>query len=252
MTEASLALAPQNINAASERIPELDGLRGLAVLLVMAYHAFAYEMTLEPWHGLGRVLATLTNLGWLGVDLFFVLSGFLITSVLLRTHLNAEGLRSFYWRRALRILPLYFVVLLVIWLSYSGAGSFVLLSAFFLSNFVTLFGVPLIYGPLWSLAVEEHFYLVWPWVMRFVTLPRLAWLAAGIALTQPLARGVGFYYSCDIYYFTWFRLDGLAWGAFFACLFYCSTQPGSTCLRFVKAAWSAALALLLVGYLGGY
>ena len=166
MTEASPILGSTNNSKAPERIPELDGLRGLAVLMVMAYHAFAYEMVREQWGGLARALVWVTNLGWLGVDLFFVLSGFLITGVLLRTRQDARYLSNFYWRRALRILPLYFFVLLVIGLFYAHAGQFVLLSALFLVNWASLFGVPLIYGPLWSLAVEEHFYLFWPWVVR--------------------------------------------------------------------------------------
>ncbi len=245
MTEASLTFDSIHNSKKVERIPELDGLRGLAVLMVMAYHAFAYEMVRESWEGLARILVWVTNLGWLGVDLFFVLSGFLITGVLLRTRQDVRYLSNFYWRRALRILPIYFLALLVIGLCYANAGRFVLLSAFFLSNTVSLFGVPLVYGPLWSLAVEEHFYLFWPWVVRALTPRRLTWLAAGIALGQPLIRGIGFITKADIYYFTWFRLDGLAWGALLACLFFLSEKPRQVGRKVVKAAWGLAVLLSL-------
>ncbi len=245
MTEASTTFDSNYNSKAVERIPELDGLRGLAVLMVMAYHAFAYEMVREQWEGFARVLVSVTNLGWLGVDLFFVLSGFLITGVLLRTRQDAQYLSNFYWRRALRILPLYFLVLLVIGLCYANAGQFVLLSTFFLANLVSLFGVPLVYGPLWSLAVEEHFYLFWPWVVRAVTPRRLTWLAAGIAFFQPLVRGLGFIAKTDIYYFTWFRLDGLAWGAWLACLFFLSDQPKQVGRNVARWAWGLAVFLSL-------
>ncbi len=245
MTEASPILGSTNNSKAVERIPELDGLRGLAVLMVMAYHAFAYEMVREQWEGFARILVLVTNLGWLGVDLFFVLSGFLITGVLLRTRQDVRYLSNFYWRRALRILPLYFLVLLVIGLCYVSAGQFVLLSAFFLANLVSLFGVPLVYGPLWSLAVEEHFYLFWPWVVRALTPRHLTWLALTIALSQPLVRGLGFITKTDIYYFTWFRLDGLAWGAWLACLFFLSDQPRQVGRKVAIFALGVAMLLLV-------
>ncbi|NOT62049.1 MAG: acyltransferase [Acidobacteria bacterium] len=247
MTEASPTLDSTNNSKAVERIPELDGLRGLAVLMVMAYHAFAYEMVYEQWYGFARLLAWVTNLGWLGVDLFFVLSGFLITGVLLRTRQDVHYLGNFYWRRALRILPLYFLILLVVVSCYANAGWFVLLSAVFLSNLVTLFGVPLVYGPLWSLAVEEHFYLFWPWVVRALTPRRLAWLATGVAFSQPLARGAGFLTNTDIYYFTWFRLDGLAWGALLACLLFLSIKPKQAGRQVAIVALGLATMLSFIG-----
>jgi peptidoglycan/LPS O-acetylase OafA/YrhL len=240
VTEASTTFDSTYNSKAVERIPELDGLRGIAVLMVMAYHAFAYEMVREQWEGFARILVWVTNLGWLGVDLFFVLSGFLITGVLLRTRQDVRYLSNFYWRRAVRILPLYFLVLLVIGLCYANSSRFVLLSAFFLSNMVSLVGVPLIYGPLWSLAVEEQFYLFWPWVVRFLTPRRLVWLAAGIALLQPAVRGIGFITKTDIYYFTWFRMDGLAWGAWLACLLFLSERPREAGRRVAAFAWSLA------------
>jgi peptidoglycan/LPS O-acetylase OafA/YrhL len=229
-----------------ERIAELDGVRGMAVLLVMGYHAFAYQMMHEAWSGWVRFIVTVTNLGWLGVDLFFVLSGFLITGILLRTKGRLGALSNFYTRRALRILPLYFAVLLIVLLAYQHSSSFVLLSAFFLANMVVLFGVPLVYGPLWSLAVEEHFYLIWPWLVRGTSLPVLWRIAGVIAVGEPVARALGFAYGWDVYYFSWFRFDGLAWGALLAMVFHL-TSARATLLKFGLVVWVAAIGIFLVG-----
>src|SRR5437899_1551206 len=98
------------------RIGELDGIRGIAVLMVLAFHMFSYSMLHEHWSGFARAIMLATMPGWLGVDLFFVLSGFLITGILLDTRNDDRYLRNFYARRALRILPLYYVVLLIIWI----------------------------------------------------------------------------------------------------------------------------------------
>ena len=88
------------------RVPELDGIRGIAVLLVLALHGFAWSMQEDTWTGFPRAIELLTRPGGLGVDLFFVLSGFLITGILLNSVGKPHYFRNFYGRRALRILPL--------------------------------------------------------------------------------------------------------------------------------------------------
>jgi peptidoglycan/LPS O-acetylase OafA/YrhL len=235
-------------NVTEERIPELDGVRGLAVLLVMAYHAFAYEMVFEQWTGLARGIVAVTNLGWLGVDLFFVLSGFLITGILLRAKGQPRALAHFYVRRALRILPLYYAVLLVILTVSANSGKFVLLSAAFLANVVTLFGVPLLYAPLWSLAVEEHFYLVWPWLVRAARPAVLATVAAAIVICEPVARAWGFLNGWEVYYFSWFRFDGLAWGALLALAWQVWRNDPSRIWRLALGGGLSAVACLLVAW----
>lgn len=230
---------------AGARIAELDGVRGLAVLMVMAYHGFAYEMVFKTWSGWARVVTALTNFGWLGVDLFFVLSGFLITGILLRTKQEPHALLNFYRRRALRILPLYYAVLLIVLLVYAHSGAFVLLSAFFLANVVTLFGVPFIYPPLWSLAVEEHFYLLWPWIVRAVTPAALALIAGAIVVGEPLARAAGFAQGWEVYYFSWFRFDGLAWGALLAVFIQRTRHDPMKLGKLGAAGWVSASVLLL-------
>jgi len=87
------------------RIPALDGFRAIAILSVLACHLFAYSMLHKPWTLFPRIMAAVTAPGWLGVDLFFVLSGFLITSILLKNRASADYYRSFYARRFWRIVP---------------------------------------------------------------------------------------------------------------------------------------------------
>src|SRR5260370_22338850 len=120
-------------------IPALDGIRGIAVVSVLAYHLIAYSMQLraqlgQAWATFPKLMELLTWPGFLGVDVFFVLSGFLITGILLDSKGDEHFLRNFYVRRALRILPLYMVVLAIIGVAYSNSGRFVLLSIFFLST----------------------------------------------------------------------------------------------------------------------
>ncbi len=156
-------------------VPVLDGLRGLAILLVLLHHfANVYApsaWTRNAWH---RVVGS----GWCGVDLFFVLSGFLITGILHDARRGPGYFRNFYMRRVLRIFPLYYGVLAALFLAYPLlAGSHQRFAALaehqpwlwlYAQNFkVILSGdwVPCGMNHFWSLAVEEQFYLFWPFVV---------------------------------------------------------------------------------------
>lgn len=146
----------------------LDGLRFLCIAAVIWHHG--------PWWPTMETPAAVLQRGFVGVDFFFVLSGYLITTLLLREeHLRGRfSLKGFYWRRALRILPIYFFVVTL------AAGYFIVVKGqwellellpyyyLFLSNFLTTH-IPLL-GPTWSLAVEEQYYLIWPLLLLF--LPR--------------------------------------------------------------------------------
>jgi peptidoglycan/LPS O-acetylase OafA/YrhL len=160
----------------TSRDPALDGLRGFAVLLAFLFHFGGGLSSPNPLvHGLGIV----SESGWIGVVLFFALSGFLITGSLWDSLNQSNLLRNFYARRALRILPLYYFVLAFATISSIVRGApwwqvrrFTLF-AFFLQNFPVIWAralqnpspVPLYH--LWSIAVEEQFYLIWPLVLIF-------------------------------------------------------------------------------------
>ncbi|HTA25655.1 MAG TPA: acyltransferase [Terriglobales bacterium] len=200
-------------------MPELDSLRGLAILLVLIYHGIA-----PPLHAqlssFGNLLLSLAGYGWIGVNLFFVLSGFLITGILIDKRNQPGYFRDFYTRRMLRILPALYATLLVLlaagWISWR----FFALGGLFLANCGPLLGVPLQYGPLWSLAVEEHFYIVWPWIVRRWSSRGLMLLLAAISLVTPWLRAANFILSGRpanlVQLYTWFNLDGLAMGAILA------------------------------------
>jgi len=198
-------------------IPGLDGLRAIAVMLVMVFHA-------RP---------SFLHSGWLGVDVFFVLSGFLITRILL----NEQGmtgridLKGFYLHRFMRLTPplflmlsLYLLIAPVAWPSYANHGRDAMVVGLYLSDYaVALAEFPKMLRHTWSLAVEEHFYLLWPIVLFGLrphnTKTKLA-IVAGLYLLATLWRihcantqsWVGVYYRFDT------RFSGLMLGAFVAIL----------------------------------
>ncbi len=200
-------------------MPELDTARGLAILLVLLYHGMAPPTNVGPT-GLSHLLVRCSQFGWAGVNLFFVLSGFLITGILIESRDRPDYFRRFYARRALRILPALYVTLCVLLMSGWISWRFAILSSFFLANCAPLLGVPLQYGPLWSLAVEEHFYLIWPAAIRKLTNRTLALVALSTVMASPAVRAIGFFVggrpSEFVGLYTWYNLDGLALGAVLA------------------------------------
>src|SRR5262249_34931654 len=137
-------------------MPELDVLRGVAILGVLFLHGFYWQYSTLNFHGAARLFVLVTKAGWVGVNLFFVLSGFLITGILLDSKNTSRYYRRFYTRRALRILPAYYVLLLLLALLRQASAAYLGLSFIYLANITTLLHVANDYGPLWSLAVEEH------------------------------------------------------------------------------------------------
>lgn len=200
------------------KMPELDSVRGIAILMVLLYHGFYWSNGLEGFSGLLRTFVDITRLGWLGVNLFFVLSGFLITGILLDSKADGDYFRRFYVRRALRILPaLYALLLMLILIGYPGR-LYLTLSFLYLSNLTPLWGIGMSYPMLWSLAVEEHFYLVWPAVVRKLRSSVLAKILLAIIVCEPLARAVSFVLGWEegLSFYTWLVADGLAAGALLA------------------------------------
>jgi peptidoglycan/LPS O-acetylase OafA/YrhL len=138
------------------QMPGLDALRGLAVLSVYTYHALRWEIPRAASKSPGvQLLSSLSTPGWLGVNLFFVLSGFLISGILIETRTQAHYWKNFYIRRVLRILPLYLVVLLILRLHRGVGWEYLLLCLLYLANFAQQMNVSASYGPLWSLAVKS-------------------------------------------------------------------------------------------------
>ncbi|HEY2820541.1 MAG TPA: acyltransferase, partial [Candidatus Acidoferrum sp.] len=215
----------------AERVPQLDGLRGLAILLVVICHYVANADHARLGYWPGHFLSALT-VGWSGVDLFFVLSGFLIGGILLENRESPQYFRTFYARRAFRILPIYYlwILLYVVIVAvgvYGVAGAFPVerrdLSAV---PIYVLFLQNLIYSPspfqwkwfvvTWSLAVEEQFYLLAPITVRWTSIRRLMWLLVAVVCAAPLLRFAAYAYLPKFSYLAGFampcRADALALG----------------------------------------
>src|SRR5271167_323369 len=177
-------------------MPELDTVRGIAILMVFLFHGFEDFTPVGPnipaWE---RLFLSTVSLGWTGVNLFFVLSGFLITGILFDSVHKPQYYSRFYFRRALRILPAYYLLIAALilvgrlgFVSHHTSWAFAGLSLAYLSNITPLLGVPRDYSPLWSLAVEEHFYLIWPAAVRMLTRRGLVTAAVLICVCEPILR----------------------------------------------------------------
>lgn len=198
----------------------LDGVRAIAALMVMFSHFFAQYFSLHPgW-------AKITVLAQSGVTLFFVLSGFLITRILLVAKTKPGYFKNFYIKRTLRIFPLYYFFLVVFYfllplITHSQATPFKEQVYYwtYLQNFAMTFNWPAV-GPeyYWSLAVEEHFYLFWPLVVLLLSLKNLRRVSIFICLFAIGLRYIMINKDFDVYYFTFTRFDSLAIGALLATL----------------------------------
>ena len=197
-------------------LPALDGLRGIAILAVLVGHFGRFP-------GIYALTKALVP-GWLGVTLFFVLSGFLITRILLETRILPSYYKTFYARRALRIFPLYYAFLAlgtVICLAFFGRARGEFLAelpwyATYLYNWRAAagFGLPII-GHLWSLSVEEQFYAVWPFVIRHLEARSVFTFALAMIAVSAIARLVAVLTGFEryAYFSTLGCLEPLAYGA---------------------------------------
>ena len=221
-TDDSITLDPR----IRGHLPVLDGVRGLAILLVVFNHIGSVLQ--GPWeHSADFLFWKLSGSAWLGVDLFFVLSGFLITGILADSKGSPHYFRNFYVRRSLRIFPLYFAFLLVAFILIPAAGGALATATeraaqpwywLYASNvlFATWDAIPVATGHLWSLAVEEQFYLVWPLVVLWVGrrhLVRTCLAIIAIVLVGRIALATLGASWVQLYVLTPTRLDSLAVGA---------------------------------------
>jgi peptidoglycan/LPS O-acetylase OafA/YrhL len=223
MTEP-LPVHPDHPGKSRRHIPGLDGIRGLAILLVMLSHFLTVGGNMDPAHpgDPETVWHRFLHSGYLGVDLFFVLSGFLITGILIDAKNDPHYFRTFYIRRSLRIFPLYYGLLACAWLSvvfitpedgakmtghdsmgwfwaYSSNIGMAVKGAIRIAGGGDPHAVDLDWlttptwiglGHFWSLAVEEQFYLVWPLLVFLIPVRGMAILSLLMVLSKPFMRGL--------------------------------------------------------------
>lgn len=250
----------------ADRVPELDGIRGLAILLILVWHYFYLRFTPDP-ASVQADFWPLLALSWSGVDLFFVLSGFLIAGILLDHRDSSRYFPTFYLRRFCRIVPLYFLLLIGFGLAMSAnlqqrsepwkwllANPMPLWSyPVFLQNFFMFdrgdFGASAL-AVTWSLAIEEQFYLIFPWLVRYVPRSRLPYVLLALVALAPVFR-ILFYSFHRIppaggFFLVPGRFDALGLGAIAALAI--RSQTILSVLRKHHRLFLAILALFFVGF----
>ncbi len=211
------------------RIPELDGLRGLAILAVMSFH-YLNNQLVHAESQFARALYTVTSFGWVGVDLFFVLSGYLIGNILILNKNATNYFSVFYWRRFVRIIPTYYFALALFLFAraipgvdenYFLSGNLVipfwsywlLLQNFFMADLANLGNSAL--SVTWSIAIEEQFYILFPLIVFFVNTRLLPVILAVVIILASIVR-LQFDHWIPAYVLLPSRMDALAFGIFIA------------------------------------
>lgn len=254
--------APPNSLRRWRHIPEMDGVRGIAILLVMVFHIAETNHIYAATGAITRPLLATILYGWAGVDLFFVLSGFLITGILLNARTSPHRFENFYMRRVLRIFPLYYAVLVLLFVVapfvprlYTEGIQTARQHQWWYWSYLTNLPlsrehydwIPWPTTHLWSLAVEEQFYLVWPTVVFFTPTNRRLFVTCLIGVGVSLAfRFWAILFSAvplGAYFSTIARMDALLVGAAISVLFL---GGGLTARRVQLARLSAIAAALLI------
>jgi peptidoglycan/LPS O-acetylase OafA/YrhL len=222
----------------TQKIPQLDGVRGIAILLVLIHNTASFP---------SLHLSAISSYGWMGVDLFFVLSGFLITGILLDAKQSDAYFKNFYARRCLRIWPLYYSLLIFMFLIvpyvrpadtheiFEKSSPWWAYPLFLQNVFVPIPAQAA--GPLgvtWSLAIEEQFYLVWPLFVRYFSSVQIKRIALAVILLSPSLRFYLSLHHVNIYSNFFCRLDGLMAGALLAVLV---REQVFVAPKHIKLAW---------------
>jgi peptidoglycan/LPS O-acetylase OafA/YrhL len=228
LLEAPPDAPPQSLPRVRQRrfphVRALDGVRGLAAVAVVIHHCLWASVQGLHFAPHVRVLQTIASFLYLGVDLFFVLSGYLITSLLLLARRSPNYYYNFYWKRVFRILPALLLVLFLTRLIFSVPWSGVLAALLFVANISFVWGVPEI-GPFWSLSIEEQFYLVWPTILHRTRPRTILRILIVLLAAPPLLRLISavLHHGNDRY--TPLHCDGLAWGALLALIAFNARVP---------------------------
>ena len=219
----------KTIIASAPRIPELDGLRGIAILLVVSFHYINNQLVGHS-NPFAKIAAKLTSFGWVGVDLFFVLSGFLIGSILIKNKKTTNFFSTFYIRRLVRIVPNYYLLILLFLLlvsipffsgSYFVTGnnnipwwSYFLMVHNFYMAFLDNMGNPAM-SVTWSIGIEEQFYIIFPFIVFYA---KDTWLPYILLLAIIVASLLRLQYSSWIspYVLLPCRMDAISFGALIA------------------------------------
>lgn len=217
---------------ALSRIPAVDGLRGVAILAVLSFH-FVNNQLVHSVMAAGRILAKMTSFGWAGVDLFFVLSGFLITTVLLEKKGSKNFFSSFFIRRIFRIIPCYYLLLVIFLLIQAvpyfssnhllvGNQAIPMLSYFamvhnlFMANSNNLGNDVLSIS--WSIGIEEQFYIIFPFLVYWVDEKKIPIVLGLLVVIASVVRSqVDNWIPAYVLLPT--RMDALSVGALVACFF---------------------------------
>ncbi|HET9278781.1 MAG TPA: acyltransferase [Flavitalea sp.] len=211
------------------RIRELDGLRGIAILLVVSFH-YINNQLIHVSNQPAKILSTITSFGWIGVDLFFVLSGFLIGNILIRNKGSKRYFPTFFIRRMLRIIPNYYllvgVFLLIGIIPYFSGNYFLTGNRIFpdwtyiamVHNFFMAFSENMgndAMSVTWSIGIEEQFYLVFPFLVYYMRSRWLPYFLVFVMVLAFLAR-MQFEHWIPGYVLLHCRADALAIGALIA------------------------------------
>jgi len=267
--EPRVTTAP--VRAAARHMPALDGVRGVAILMVMFHHF----TIISPVTGIERGLASAAAMGRYGVDLFFVLSGCLITGILIDSRSDPRYFRSFYTRRILRIFPLYYTLVFITFVIVPAASAALPPAAAatvrqylevgdwpwfvaFCSNFLIAIRDRYTNGLLdasWSLAIEEHFYLVWPALVFVLVRPARLWhtcvaLIVAALVLRMWAWSAG-WSRLQIYVVTLTRMDAVAFGALIAVSMRLPAAQWERCLEFARRWVAPTLAAVVALWLWG-